>query len=124
MNKFLNRKVRSVRSSTKHEAIRRRGTAYDVLQEFADCWSSLEVARRKMARSVMYAFEDQWGDYVTDPETGRFITEAELIRKQGKVPLKNNMISPILKNIDGQFRTSATQPVCTVRDRHQRDKGT
>ena len=119
MTKFLMRKVRSVRSSTKHEAIRRRGTAYDVLQEFADCWSSLEVARRKMARSVMYAFEDQWGDYVTDPETGSSITEAELIRKQGKVPLKNNMISPILKNIDGQFRTSATQPVCTVRDRDE-----
>jgi hypothetical protein len=64
----------------------------------------------------MYAFEDQWGDYVKDPDTDMLIREADLIRKNGKVPLKNNMISPILKSIEGQFRTMATQSICSVRD--------
>ena len=118
MNKFLNRNVK-VKNLTRRpaSAVRERGTAYDVLEEFASYWSSLSTARKKMKRSVMYAYEDQWGDYIKDPNTGEHITEAELIRRQGKVPLKNNMISPIIKNIDGQFRNNVTKVVCTVRDK-------
>ena len=47
----------------------------------------------------MYSYGDQWGDFVTDPDTLSQITEGELIKKNGKVPLKNNMIAPILGNI-------------------------
>lgn len=120
MNKFLNRRIKSVRKEDiEMRADRRRGEAMQVLDRFADCWNSLEVARKKMARSVMYAYEDQWGDKVRDPDSNEWITESELIKKQGKVPLKNNMISPIIKNIEGQFRTSTTQTVCTVRDQKE-----
>lgn len=117
-NKFLNRSVRPTKCE--HDdgfaTVYQKGSCYDVLERFADCWMSLDAARKKLRRSIMYAYEDQWGDLVKDPETGKMITEAELIRKNGKVPLKNNMISPILKNIDGQFRTSSMRPVCSVRD--------
>ena len=34
----------------------------------------------------MYSYGDQWGDYVTDPDTLAQITEGELIKKNGKVP--------------------------------------
>lgn len=36
----------------------------------------------------MYAKEDQWGDYVNDPDTGETITEGELIKNRVKFLLK------------------------------------
>ena len=116
MNKFLTRAVKPKKDKKKECATRKGKRNLDVLQEFSKYWESLEVARQKMRRSIMYAYEDQWGDLIEDPDSGTKMTEAEFIRKQGKVPLKNNMISPIIKNIDGQFRSSTTQSICSVRD--------
>ena len=93
------------------------------LEQFAADWASLEEMRRKDRRSVMYAWGDQWGDFVRDPDTDNVITERQLIMKQGKVPLKNNMIAPILNNIEGQFRTAATKPICVVRDQKEAKLG-
>lgn len=127
MNKFLNRKVRpdspEERKGSSAASARSRGKAYEELEEFASFWSSLEEARRKMRRSVMYAYEDQWGDPIMDYDTGETITEGEYIRRQGKVPLKNNMISPIVKNIDGQFRSNLSKTVCSVRDKDEAKVG-
>lgn len=122
MNKFLNRNVRPEICESEtcgHEAVAHEGRCSEILENWSRCWYSLEAARRKMRRSMMYAYEDQWGDIVRDPDTGEVITEAELIRRHGKVPLRNNMISPILKNIDGQLRTNTTQSICTVRDQSE-----
>lgn len=124
MNKFLNRSVKPKRDDrTKETVYRTRGTAYEELEEFASYWSSLYTARKKMERSLMYAKEDQWGDYIKDPDTGKMMTEGELIKKNGKVPLKNNMIAPIVKNIEGQFRRNVTKPICSVRDRGEAKVG-
>lgn len=124
MNKFLNRSVKPRRDDrTKETVYRTRGTAYEELEEFASYWSSLYTARKKMERSLMYAKEDQWGDYIKDPDTGKMMTEGELIKKNGKVPLKNNMIAPIVKNIEGQFRRNVTKPICSVRDRDEAKVG-
>lgn len=124
MNKFLNRSVKPKRDDrTKETVYRTRGTAYEELEEFASYWSSLYTARKKMERSLMYAKEDQWGDYIKDPDTGNMMTEGELIKKNGKVPLKNNMIAPIVKNIEGQFRRNVTKPICSVRDRDEAKVG-
>lgn len=124
MNKFLNRSVKPKRDDrTKETVYRTRGTAYEELEEFASYWSSLYTARKKMERSLMYAKEDQWGDYIKDPDTGKMMTEGELIKKNGKVPLKNNMIAPIIKNIEGQFRRNVTKPICSVRDRDEAKVG-
>lgn len=124
MNKFLNRSVKPKRDDrTKETVYRTRGTAYEELEEFASYWSSLYTARKKMERSLMYAKEDQWGDYIKDPDTGKMMTEGELIKKNGKVPLKNNMIAPIVKNMEGQFRRNVTKPICSVRDRDEAKVG-
>lgn len=118
-NKFLNRSVKVSGANTIQNKEKSRTKNFDVLEEFQACWSSLSAARKKMQRSMMYAYEDQWGDYVIDPDSGLSITESDLIKKQGKVPLKNNMISPIIKNIDGQFRQNITKTVCVVRDQKE-----
>lgn len=95
----------------------------EALEQFANDWHSLEGMRRKMRRSEMYAWGDQWGDLVRDPDTGQMITEGELIKKNGKVPLKNNMIAPIWNNIEGQCRTAMVKPVCVVRDQREAKLG-
>ena len=124
MNKFLNKSVRGDGGGkSKAPSINRSQTNMDILEEAANCWYQLESARENMRRNLMYAWGDQWGDYVKDPDSGEMITERELIMRQGKVPLKNNMIAPIIKNIDGQFRTSSTKPVCSNRDPNESKVG-
>ena len=118
MNKFLDKRVKvSTGRSQKKE--REPGVALEFLNECAACWNALDEARRKLRRSLMYSYGDQWGDLVTDPDTFSQITEGELIKKNGKVPLKNNMIAPILSNIEGQLRQNLMRPVCVVRDQRE-----
>ena len=117
MNKFLNRKVKAQsKKQPSSETMSEEGMAVDFLNECACCWNALDEARRKMKRSIMYSSGDQWGDYVRDPDTNSYITEGELIKKNGKVPLKNNMIAPILSNIEGQLRQNLMRPICIARD--------
>ena len=115
MNKFLDKRVKAT-SRRAQEPVREPGTAYEFLNECAACWNALDEARRKLRRSLMYSYGDQWGDIVTDPDTLAQITEGDLIKKNGKVPLKNNMIAPILNNIEGQLRQNLMRPVCVARD--------
>ena len=123
MNKFLDKRVKAVANGRKQSVGRDNGTAVEFLAECAACWNALDEARRKLRRSLMYSYGDQWGDYVTDPDTFEQITEGELIKKNGKVPLKNNMIAPILSNVDGQLRQNLMRPVCVARDQAESKLG-
>jgi hypothetical protein len=123
MNKFLDKRVKPGTNSRKTADDNIKGVAREFLDECAACWNSLNEARRKLRRSLMYSYGDQWGDYVTDPDTLAQITEGELIKKNGKVPLKNNMIAPILNNIDGQLRQNLMRPVCVARDQGESKVG-
>ena len=118
MNKFLDKRVKAT-SRRAQDPVREPGTAYEFLNECAACWNALDEARRKLRRSLMYSYGDQWGDIVTDPDTLAQITEGDLIKKNGKVPLKNNMIAPILSNIEGQLRQNLMRPVCVARDQSE-----
>lgn len=119
MNKFIDKRVKA--TSARRKPVKETGhnRAIDFLLECAACWNALDEARQKLRRSLMYSYGDQWGDFVTDPDTLSQITEGELIKKNGKVPLKNNMIAPILSNIDGQLRQNLMRPVCVVRDQSE-----
>lgn len=126
MNKFLSR----VKEGSRKVAAPKRKSSLvptqedlEALEQFAADWQSLEGMRRKTRRSQMYAWGDQWGDLVRDPDTGSMITEKDLIMKQGKVALKNNMIAPIVSNIEGQFRTNTVKPICVVRDKREAKLG-
>lgn len=123
MNKFLDKRVKATANGRKQSVRRDNGTAVEFLAECAACWNALDEARRKLRRSLMYSYGDQWGDYVTDPDTFEQITEGELIKKNGKVPLKNNMIAPILSNVDGQLRQNLMRPVCVARDQTESKLG-
>ena len=126
MNKFLSRVKeggRKVAASKRKSSLVPTQEDLEALEQFAADWMSLEGMRKKTRRSQMYAWGDQWGDLVRDPDTGSMITEKDLIMKQGKVPLKNNMIAPIVSNLEGQFRTNTVKPICVVRDRREAKLG-
>ena len=126
MNKFLSRVKegsRKVAATKKKSSLVPTQEDLEALEQFAADWQSLEGMRKKTRRSQMYAWGDQWGDLVRDPDTGSMITERDLIMKQGKVPLKNNMIAPIVSNLEGQFRTNTVKPICVVRDRREAKLG-
>ncbi len=119
MNKFLNHRVKAEQQTVKKQETSLYKRETEFLNMCASCWYALEEARRKMRRSLMYSYGDQWGDSVRDPDTLQWMTEGDLIKKNGKVPLKNNMIAPILSNIDGQLRQQLTRPVCVARDQSE-----
>ncbi len=126
MNKFITRvKVDKKRAKTPQKKSALSVDAEDLaaLEQFHTDWCNLSEMRAKAARAERYAWGDQWGDLVRDPDTGQMITEGELIKKNGKVPLKNNMIAPIWNNIEGQCRTAQVKPVCVVRDQREAKLG-
>ena len=126
MNKFITKvkpKAEKQRRPYRKSVLNVDKEDLEALEQFHIDWSNLSEMRAKAERSCMYAWGDQWGDLVRDPDTGQMITEGDLIKKQGKVPLKNNMIAPILSNIEGQLRTAQTKPVCVVRDQRETKLG-
>lgn len=120
-NRFYDRRLRPGRKDPGFSVTLSR--AEDVLREAEYAWVGLSEVRKKARRAQMYGFEDQWGDLIRDDRDGQIKTEGQYIRDQGKTPLKNNVIRPILKNIEGQFRSGQTRPVCVVRDQRESKVG-
>lgn len=85
-------------------------------------WDELQSHRQNRKRNRDYTFGRQWNDLITLSD-GRTITEEQYLKEQGKVPLKNNLIRQLVKNIVGQFRSMRTQPVCIARDRNEQTLG-
>lgn len=99
--------------------------AYDVLMEANYYWLQMDDFRRERERNKRYAFGRQWDDVITvnvDGEKKR-MTESEYIKQQGNVPLKNNMIRRLVRNVIGVFRSQSKEPTCTARDRDEQRLG-
>lgn len=67
-----------------------------------ESWEQLSEFRRKRNRCRDYTFGRQWNDIIE--VDGRRITEYEYILSEGNVPLKNNLIRRIVRNVIGVFR--------------------
>ena len=95
--------------------------AFDVLLQAQQYWFNMESFRRTRERNKRYAFGDQWKDYVT--VEGIVMTEEEYIRQQGNVPLKNNLIHRLVRNVMGVYRGQSKEPTCYARDRDEQQLG-
>lgn len=87
------------------------------IQECQNYWDNLEPVREKFFRALRYYKGDQWSDKVYDVDNEEWITEGENIRRQGKVPLKNNQIRQIIKNLLGQYRDNDNTSIVISRKR-------
>ena len=96
--------------------------AFDVLMEAQQYWDNMNRFRRDRERNKRYTYGDQWGDIIH--VDGKDMTEDEYIKSvQGTVPMKNNLIRRLVKNVLGQYRAQSKEPVCTARDRDEQKLG-
>lgn len=70
--------------------------------EALECWEQLSTFRKHRNRCLDYTFGRQWNDIIE--VQGRKMTEYEYILREGNVPLKNNLIRRIVRNVLGVFR--------------------
>lgn len=73
-----------------------------LLQTARECRDSLADFRRKRDRCRDYTFGRQWNDIIE--VNGKLMTEYDYIISEGNVPLKNNLIRRIVRNVLGVFR--------------------
>lgn len=89
----------------------------EVLMEAQGYYMNMERFRRERERNKRYNYGDQWSDVIC--VDGREMTEAQYIMEQGSVPLKNNMIRRLTRNVIGVYRSQSTEPTCYARDRDE-----
>lgn len=119
---FSKKKVQAAEMDTVKES-KRLGNrrAFDVLMEAQQYWSNMSRFRLERERNKRYTYGDQWGDYIK--VEGREMTEEQYIKSQGNVPLKNNLIRRLVKNVLGVYRSQSKEPVCMARDREEQKMG-
>ena len=94
-----------------------RGRALEVLLEAQNYYMNMDRFRRDRERNKRYNYGDQWSDVIC--VDGERMTEEEYIKRQGNIPLKNNMIRRLTRNVIGVYRSQATEPTCFARDRDE-----
>ncbi len=82
---------------------------HQILMQWRNMWDNLRDFRKRYARAARYHRGDQWGDYIWDPDDREYKKEEDYIRDQGKVPLKQNIIRQLIKNLQGQYRRNPTK---------------
>lgn len=95
--------------------------AFDILMEAQQFWNQMDQFRKDRQRNKRYTYGDQWGDVIC--VDGKSMTEEEYIRQQGSVPLKNNLIRRLVRNVLGVYRSQSKEPTCVARDRDEQKLG-
>lgn len=113
--------IDSVESERGHNPSR----AYDVLAMAQTFWNNMDDFRKERERNKRYAYGDQWDDTIEVEENDckRKMTEEAYIRSQGNIPLKNNLIRRLIRNVIGVYRSQSKEPVCNARDRDEQKLG-
>lgn len=77
----------------------------DVLTQAKNTWEAMAPLRQRRERYLRFTYGRQWDDPVVDPVTGRTVTERQLLAKDGRTPLTNNLLRQLVKSIVGRFRS-------------------
>lgn len=107
--------------SVKESHLRGEQRAYDVLYEAQKHWNNMDQFRRDRERNKRYNYGDQWKDLIE--VDGCTMTEEEYIIKQGNIPLKNNLIRILVRDVLGVYRRQSKEPTCYARDRNEQKLG-
>ena len=91
--------------------------AFDVLMEAQHYWNQMDDFRHDRERNKRYTYGYQWDDIIC--VDGKKMSEADYIKAQGSVPLKNNLIRRLVRNVIGVYRSQLKEPTCTARDRDE-----
>lgn len=110
--------IDTIELSKRHFGDRR---AFDVLMEAQYYWNQMDDFRRERERNKRYTYGNQWDDMICI--NGESMSEEEYIARQGSVPLKNNLIRRLVRNVLGVYRGQMKEPTCTARDRDEQKLG-
>lgn len=76
-----------------------------IFKSALDAYAACGGLRQRRSRFKDYAYGRQWEDLVVDPESGKTMTEGELVRiTTGRDPVSTNLIRQMIKTIVGRFR--------------------
>lgn len=95
--------------------------AFDIVLEAQQHYDNMSRFRKDRERCKRYTYGDQWKDRIT--VEGKDMTEEDYIRSEGQVPLKNNLIRRLVRNVLGVYRSQSKEPTCTARDRDEQKLG-
>lgn len=84
----------------------------NLISRAVDCWESLAAFRSERERCKQFTYGDQWNDPILD--RGVRMRERDYIVSQGNMPLKNNLIRRLVRNVLGVYRN---QSLCRSADR-------
>ena len=87
----------------------------DLLGVCVQSWTGGDPIRQERARVLRYLFGNQWGDYINVHGVGS-VLEEEVIRSQGNVPLKNNVMVSLWMSVFGIHAKQETEPVAYARN--------
>lgn len=108
-------------SVTEAKRMHGNGQAIQILLEAQNCWFAMHRFREDRQRNKRYCYGDQWKD--TIKVDGEAMSEEHYIKTQGNIPLKNNLIRRLVRNVLGVFRSQSKEPTCTARDRDEQKLG-
>lgn len=98
-----------------------RSRALKILLEAQTYYQAMYKFRRDRERSKRYVYGDQWSDIVCI--NGKKMREDEYIMQQGNIPLKNNLMRRLVRNVIGVYRSQSTEQTCIARDRDEQKLG-
>lgn len=98
-----------------------RSRALKILYEAQTYYQAMYRFRRDRERNKRYVYGDQWSDIVC--VNGKKMREEEYIMQQGNIPLKNNLMRRLVRNVVGVYRSQSTEPTCIARDRDEQKLG-
>lgn len=93
----------------------------EVLLRAQRCWDSMYTFRKNRLRAKNYCYGKQWEDEIEID--GTLMTEKEYIRSQKSVPMTNNLIRRLVKNVLGAYRNQNKEPGVFTRDRQEQTYG-
>jgi hypothetical protein len=94
----------------------------NILNQARADWDALREFRRRTERTRKYVDGMQWDDLTICPKTKKPITEYALLRRQGVTPLVQNIMSAMVNNIMGQYRSNSDKTIVQIRDADKRDR--
>lgn len=92
----------------------------DLLSDCCRSWNNKDPWRQERARILRYLFGNQWGDYVHVHGLGN-IVEEDLIKMQGNIPLKNNVMASMWMSVFGVHAKQEMEPVCYARNENAKE---
>ena len=92
----------------------------DLLSDCARSYNNKDEVRQERARVLRYLFGNQWGDIINVKGLGN-VTEETLIRAQGNIPLKNNVMVSLWMSVFGIHAKQEMEPVCYARNQNAKE---